>query len=121
MIYKLNVALTAHGTARFVGSVATSVSAGTQHGRRSAPAIPAPERTFRRTVPVSAANPRQRRRWPRGGRPVADCHRRTTATAKAFQLVRLVRARDNGVTQLVLGQTMAVSALESVRRTSCIM
>lgn len=101
-MYIICSVLTAHGTARFVGPVAASVATGTQHGGRSAPAVPTPERAFGRTVPVSAADPGQRLRGTRAGRPVADGHRCTAAAAQAFQLVRFVGARHDRVAQLVL-------------------
>lgn len=121
----VRVVLTTDGTCRLVRPVAATVPTGTQDGGRSAPAVPAPERAFGRPVPVGAADPGQRRRRRR--RRVSDRpFRRLVAAngdgpaAQAFQFVRLVRARDHGVAQLVLGQTLAAAAaLERVRRTSC--
>lgn len=67
---------------------------------------------------VGAADPRQRRRRSRG-RLVAAGGRDRAAAAEAFQLVRSVGARDHRVAQLVFRQTLAVAALERVRRTPC--
>lgn len=111
------VTLTAYGTSRLVRTVAASVPTGTQDGGRSAPAVPAPERTLGRTVPVSASDTGQR--WRTDDRFVANRHRRSAAAAQAFQLVRFIRARDHSVAQFVLGQTLTIAALKRVRRTSC--
>lgn len=120
----VRVVLTTNGTRRLVRPVTASVPTGTQDGGRSAPAVPAPERAFGWAVPVSAADPGQRR-WQRRRRVRDRPFPRLVAadgdgpTAQTFQFVRLVRARYRGVAQLVLGQTLAAAALERIRRTSC--